>query len=120
MINLKGFRKMNNIKQSDLAIFLGTSRVFISQLENGECKLPSEKLSKLLNNDRGWDTSALTETSGNVNIGSWNKGNAHVNMSAGAENAMKIALLEQENAQLKERLKDKDEEIAFLKSLLQK
>lgn len=41
-------------------------------------------------------------------------------MSVGAENAMKIALLEQENAQLKERLKDKDEEIAFLQSLLQK
>ena len=120
MYSLRGFRLINNLTQTELGEYLGMQKSFISKVENNKEKLPLVKFQKLLNNDRGWDTSALTEPSGNVNIGSWNKGNAHVNMSVGAENAMKIALLEQENAQLKERLKDKDEEIAFLKSLLQK
>ena len=120
MSDFKVFIANNQIKKKDLADYLGVSAAFITQLCQGLRGLPSDKLALLKRNDRGWDTSALTEPSCDVNIGSWNKGNAHVNMSVGAENAMKIALLEQENAQLKERLKDKDEEIAFLKSLLQK
>ncbi len=119
MIDLKEFRKINNIKQSDLAIFLGTSRVFISLVENGGSKLPADKLRMLLNNDRGWDTSALTELPGEVNTPR-NKANSVVNPNDNSETALKLALLEQENAQLKERLKDKDEEIAFLKSLLKR
>ncbi len=122
MIDLKAFRKANNLKQDDIAAFLGTSRVFITLLENGRSKLPTDKLHKLLNNDRGWDTSALTTHHGDVNIGSWNNGDAKVSLTTNAtsDEALKLALLEQENSLLKERLKDKDAEIAFLKSLLSK
>ena len=39
------------------------SKPYISQVVNGSAKLSSEKLSKLVNNDRGWDTSMLKEES---------------------------------------------------------
>lgn len=61
MIDLKTFREVNNLKQIDLASFLGTSRVFISQVESGKSKLPPEQLSKLLQNNKGWDISMLQE-----------------------------------------------------------
>jgi transcriptional regulator with XRE-family HTH domain len=61
MVDLKAFREANNLRQLDLATFLETSRVFISQVESGKSKLPPEQLSKLLKNDQGWDVSMLQE-----------------------------------------------------------
>lgn len=61
MVDLKAFRKANNLRQSDLAAFLETSREFISMVESGKSKLPEEQLSKLLHNSEGWDTSILLE-----------------------------------------------------------
>lgn len=62
MCDLKTFRKTNNLTQSDIADFLGggVGKVFISQIEHGNRKLPSAQLAKLLNNPYGWDTSALS------------------------------------------------------------
>lgn len=59
MVDLKEFRKVNGLKQDDLVEFFGVAKSFISQVENGKSRLPESKLSKLINNDRGWDTSAL-------------------------------------------------------------
>lgn len=56
---LKEFRKQNKLLQKDVAEFLGTSREFVSIVESGRASLPSEQLSKLLVNDRGWDVSML-------------------------------------------------------------
>ena len=58
-INLKLFRKRNSLTQDDLAAFLGTTKGFISQVENGRSKLTKEKLSLILENEKGWNLDGL-------------------------------------------------------------
>lgn len=60
MIDLKNFRKVNNLTQSVLGEYLGVQKSYLSQVESGKNKLSKEKLSKLIRNDKGWDTSMLT------------------------------------------------------------
>lgn len=59
MADLKLFRKQNNLTQDELGEYLGIKKSFISRIENGFHKLPHEKLSKLLENNLGWNVSAL-------------------------------------------------------------
>lgn len=59
MTELKTFRKINNLTQSDVGDYLGIKKAFISSIENGKARLPKDKITKLINNDRGWDTSML-------------------------------------------------------------
>lgn len=59
MADLKQFRKQNNLTQDELGEYLGIKKSFISRIENGFHKLPHEKLSKLLENNLGWNVSAL-------------------------------------------------------------
>ena len=59
MVNLKEFRKANGLTQEDLAYFWDVAKSFISQVENGKSKLPDDKLTELLNNDKGWDVCML-------------------------------------------------------------
>lgn len=59
MADLKQFRKQNNLTQDELGEYLGIKKSFISRIENGFHKLPQEKLSKLLENNLGWNVSAL-------------------------------------------------------------
>ena len=61
MVDLKAFRRKNNLLQKDLATYLGISREFISMVESGKAVLPRNHICKLLNNDKGWDTSAIQE-----------------------------------------------------------
>ena len=66
MSDLKSFRKMNNLRQEDIANYLQVTRNFISLIENGSSKLPEDKLTYLMNNDKGWDTTML-EDGGSIN-----------------------------------------------------
>jgi transcriptional regulator with XRE-family HTH domain len=59
--DLKEFRIVNNLTQTDLGDFLGVQKGFISKIENGKDKLPESKFRKLLSNQNGWDTSMLTQ-----------------------------------------------------------
>jgi len=59
MIDLKKFREDNGIRQNFLAQYLGVSKSYLSQVENGRCDFAVQQLSKLLDNDMGWDVSAL-------------------------------------------------------------
>lgn len=59
MEELRNFRKANNLTQEQLGEYLGIKKSFISRVENGQVALPADKFTKLLENDRGWDTSAL-------------------------------------------------------------
>ena len=59
-IDLKAFRKANNISQVELAEYLGVGQSFISQVEKGLRPLPKEYISKLSANPN-WDISMLTE-----------------------------------------------------------
>jgi len=54
MIDLKLFRKENNITQLELAEFLGLSRAFIAGVETGKSKLPYQHEQTIRCNDRGW------------------------------------------------------------------
>lgn len=60
MNKLKRFRAENNLLAKDLAAYLGVSKGYVSRMESDADPLPQNQLRKLLNNDRGWDTSALT------------------------------------------------------------
>lgn len=59
VIDLKGFRKANGIRQEELADFLSVTASFLSQIENGRRDLPEPQLSKIMLNQRGWDTSMI-------------------------------------------------------------
>jgi transcriptional regulator with XRE-family HTH domain len=61
MADLKGFRRANKLTQDAVGEYLGVNKAFISRIEHGWNKLPEFQLSKLLNNDRGWDISPLVE-----------------------------------------------------------
>lgn len=123
MTDFELFIKRNAIKKKELAEFLGTSNAFITQLCKGVAPLPADKLKKIKEN-LTWDTSMLVidrpsimaraEGNAKVEIGSRNK-----NFCPGeTDAASRIAVLEKEIEMLKERLKDKDGQIEFLKTLI--
>ena len=60
-IDLKAFRKSNNLTQLEVADYLGVQKAFISAIENGKSKLPKEKYTLLLQNPHNWDVSMLTQ-----------------------------------------------------------
>lgn len=59
--DLKAFRKANNLTQEKLGEYLGIKKSFISTIESGKDPMPKDKLTKLLNNPYGWDTSMLVQ-----------------------------------------------------------
>lgn len=124
MADLHTFRKANKLKQKDLAKYLNTTRAFISMVETGVSKLPAEKLSLLLNNPHGWDTSMLID--GGIYAGNNNAGDVNVQIGqnrAGSrpkdgDAVTQMAVLEKENEMLREQLKDKEAQIDFLRALV--
>lgn len=60
-IDLKAFRKANNLTQTEVGDYLGVQKAFISAVENGKSKLPREKYTLLLQNPNNWDVSMLTQ-----------------------------------------------------------
>ena len=60
-IDIKAFRKSNNLTQTDIGDYLGCTKAFISAIEKGLRPLPNEMYSKLIDNPNNWDTSMLTE-----------------------------------------------------------
>ena len=61
-IDLKAFRKANNLTQDKLGEYLGIKKSFISTIESDKDPMPKDKLSKLLENPFGWDVSMLTQS----------------------------------------------------------
>lgn len=60
-IDLKAFRKANNLTQEKLGEYLGIKKSFISTIESEKDPMPKDKLAKLLDNPNGWDVSMLTQ-----------------------------------------------------------
>ena len=60
--DLKAFRNVNNLTQSELGEYLGVKKSFISQMESDRCLIPADKFNKLLSNPHGWDTSMLSQS----------------------------------------------------------
>lgn len=68
--DLKAFRKANNLTQSELGEYLGIHKSFVSTIESGKDPMPKGKLSKLLDNPYGWDTSMLVSESNGLEASS--------------------------------------------------
>lgn len=54
------FLYANGISKKEVAGFLGISPQAVSQMATGRMKVPGRVYSALVGNDRGWDTTALT------------------------------------------------------------
>ena len=98
-MDIKKFREANDIRQVELADYLGVSKGYLCNVEAGRVKLSRENKKKLLNNPNGWDTSMLI---GNVTANASNHSSASVSIgSAEVDNMRKEierlnALLEEE------------------------
>lgn len=98
-VNVKGFRKSNHLTQGELGDFLKCSKGFISQVEAGLYPLPDDKLDALLNNDMGWDVSALLPESEPASVaGNMNALN-NSNVQVSADPAL-VAVIQEQQAQM--------------------
>lgn len=110
--DLKEFRIVNNLTQTQLGDYLGIQKGFVSKIENDKEKLPEPKYRKLLNNPNGWDTSMLTQSSGGDNtiqVSGNNIDMRNINQSKSVNNPAREKELEQRIAELledKKRLQD--------------
>ena len=123
MIDLKGFRKANKIKQEELAKYLKVSRGFISLVEIGSSKLPEDKLEKILANECGWDTTMLLAEPHNASISAKASGNSSANVNIGSNNgvnATEIALLRAEVESLRAQLEKAEAEKEKYWEMIQK
>ena len=55
-MDIRKFRKANNISQKDLADFSGVTQGAVSQWESGLTNIPSSIFQKIMLNDKAWDT----------------------------------------------------------------
>lgn len=112
-MNIKKFRKTNNISQQSLAEFAGVTQGAVSQWESGLTNIPSQIFQRLLSNGQGWDTTALLESdqpydnsnSGNVthigNISGVTNSPTTVKNSGGGESAELMRVIAQQAEQIK-------------------
>ena len=108
-MDIRGFLEANNLKQVDLARYLGVSESAVSSMINGKSKPSKGNLIKIINNPHGWNVSMLIEEGSIINNqnGTHIGGNNTVTMSTGN------CALEKENASLRR-------ENEMLKSQLEK
>lgn len=61
-MNVREFLKANNLKQRELAKYLGVTEAAISNAAKGKSYFSEENLIKILDNPYGWEVSMLKET----------------------------------------------------------
>ena len=138
MEQLKAFRRINGLTQTEVADYLGVGKSFISRIESGSVGLPQQKLSKLIENPYGWDVSMLVLKEGQT-VGDNNSGvvinnggnhghidNRHYYSDSPDVLRAQIDLLDErireKDAQIKEKdaqIKEKDAQIKQLLDILQ-
>ena len=59
-MDIRAFLKANNLKQRELARYLGVTEAAISNVVKGKSDFSNENLIKIANNPHDWDTSMLT------------------------------------------------------------
>lgn len=104
MIDLKAFRKANNLTQTELGDYLGIKKSFVSAIETGKAGLPEDKFTKLMDNSQGWDTSMLIAESdihGDVSMQAYGQNNVG-KMVADAE----LSTLRRENEMLRTQVEE--------------
>lgn len=122
-MDIRKFRKANNISQKDLADFAGVTQGAVSQWESGLTNIPSSIFQKIMLNDKGWDTSTLFEgfrspTSSNVtkigNISGVTNSPTTVNNNRSGESTDLMRVIEE----LKEQNKSQREQIQNLTEII--
>ena len=125
LVNMKAFRVMNELSQKEVAEFLEVSIAFISAVERGQARLPADKLVRLLENDKDWETSALIDQDGkgarihhdHRTIGQ----NIEGEFNAPVHNNHYIGYSEEEfERELQRRTELKDQQIASLEAEIQR
>lgn len=113
-MDLRLFRKTNDLSQQDLADFLSVGRSFISQIETGIAPLPQEQLAKILGNEE-WDCTQLTEsdsqsqsgTGTNVSVsGAGNVTSVRVRKGSQDMSSAEITMLRKEIEMLRSQLEE--------------
>lgn len=59
-MDIRAFLNANNLKQRELARYLGVTEAAISNVVKGKSDFSNENLIKIVNNPHDWDTSMLT------------------------------------------------------------
>lgn len=119
--DLKEFRIVNNLTQTELGDYLGVQKGFISKIENGKDKLPEPKYRKIIGNPFGWDTTMLTRSEvsqsstgdNTIQVTGNNVDMRNINQSL-AKDEKKVAELEKRVAEL---TKDKEMLQAMIEKL---
>ncbi len=132
MIDLKAFRKANNLTQASVAKYLGVSEPFISQIEKGKNKLPNDKLEMLMQNNEGWNVIMLREDEHMIGAArvadlfadprkhtvSWYSGPIEtVNLGPRKSSDIKLDKLYDENVRLKKQIEDLQIQLGQLEKL---
>lgn len=107
-MDLKEFRKANGLTQDDLGEYLGLKKSFISEIERGGRSLPSRHFRSLIDNDRGWDVSALTPPRPSVSAVAMNRSGVNVEINSSIEVAVlrkEVEMLRIQNEELKDMVK---------------
>lgn len=100
MADIKQFIEDNNLKQVEIARFLGITEGSVSKMVKGLTSPSAVNLQKLLDNDRGWETASLAKPR--------------------AERNAEVSRLREEISSLKTQINDLREEKEWLKGLLEK
>ena len=112
MIDIKKFRKANNLTQSEVGDYLGIKKSYFSLIESGHKNLSDEKLSKLLENPYGWDVSMLvTRNIGDNNVTAQVNGNGTAHIEYGGD---ECALLREKVKYLEKIIEEKERLIGVL------
>lgn len=61
MTPISQFLRDNGLKQVQLARYLGITEASVSKLANGISRPSQQTLNKILGNDQGWNTAALSQ-----------------------------------------------------------
>lgn len=129
----KSFLKVNGLKQVELALFLEITESAVSNVVRGKANLSEEKLIKILQNDRGWDTSMLVGLSSrNYSVGNNSSGvivngnnsnspidNRHYYSDSPDVLRAQVELLEERIKEKDAQIKEKDAQIKQLLDIIQ-
>ena len=63
------FLGLNGLSGKEVAVFLGVSDAFISQLRQGKVDLPPEQFARLQESEKGWELSMFPERTAVVSVG---------------------------------------------------
>lgn len=120
---LQQFLITNHLQQTDLIEFLGLSKSTISQAVSGKTNLSYIKLIELIQNDRGWDVSMLSQDpkvnqTGNINTGDIiNSPNVRNSVQINAEISRLIDMIEKKDSTIDNLIEQNGKLLDIIKAL---